>query len=106
MKKQTDNQFELVSDASLIEIVLGGWNTLNSAITKLTKRQIAVLLVAELGDKQREPILRRLHQRYGILRSKEEWRGISLMMKNKVDAENVVDKLHSYNLDAIRQEVV
>lgn len=105
MKKQTNNQFELVSDASLIEIVLGGWNTLNSAITKLTKRQVAVLLVAELGDKQREPILRRLHQRYGILRSKDEWRGISFMMKNKIDQTEVVDKLRTYNLDSIREEV-
>lgn len=105
MKKQTDNQFALVSDASLIETVLGGWNTLNSAITKLTKRQVAVLLIAELGGKQREPILRRLHQRYGIMRSKDEWKALSSMMKDGVDTNGVMDKLRVYNLHAIKDEV-
>jgi hypothetical protein len=48
------------------------WRTLCAGLTALTEAEVWDLLTAERKGARRSVILRRLHQRYGILRAARE----------------------------------
>ena len=48
------------------------WRTLSAGLTALTEAQVWDLLTEERKGARRRVILRRLHQRYGILRAARE----------------------------------
>ena len=57
----------------LEEAALAGWHKLNPLLMRLTRQQVARLLIAERTGQQREKIMNRLHQRLCLLRRKAEW---------------------------------
>lgn len=52
---------------------LAGWAALNAVLGRLTRRQVARLLVEERRGRQRVRIMDRLHARLCSLRRDEEW---------------------------------
>ncbi len=67
-----------LSDEELVSEVLSSWATVNSTVTKLSRRQLAVLIRAELLGKAREDIIKRIHQRFCQVRRKDELRALYL----------------------------
>lgn len=59
-------------DNELVAEVLGSWATVNASITKLSRRQLVVLIDEELRGKRRVDILKRVHQRFCQVRRKQE----------------------------------
>lgn len=74
-KEAPAGAFDLVSDENLAEQVLGHWQGMNRVLKDagLTRRQLAVLLMAELQGKRRANILKRLHQKFCTLRQLDEY---------------------------------
>ena len=66
-----------------IEIALTNWMTLVSMLQHLNEEEILHLLVQEIntGPMARQSFLKRLHQRYGILRNEREWQEIQEMVE-------------------------
>lgn len=73
MPSAADRDPALLEGTDLEEACLAGWHTLNPMLMGLTRKQVAYLLRVELLDRQREPILTRLHQRLAALRRQDEW---------------------------------
>ena len=61
-------------------VALKDWTTLNRVLNMLTEDDVDAMLEHELATKKRRTILRRLHERYGILRSKREWAEIESIL--------------------------
>jgi hypothetical protein len=71
MKRVAKNQ--LRTDEELITGVLSqGLVHLNRVLMDLTRREVAVLLWHEVTTQRRDDFVKRLHQRFGILRNKDE----------------------------------
>lgn len=73
-KRSNNNNWSSVADNVLIDTALPNWTTLNAVLAHLSRRQVAVLLVHELSNLERDPIVKRLHQRLVRLRADEELR--------------------------------
>jgi hypothetical protein len=61
-------------------VALKDWTTLNRVLNMLTEDDVNAMLEHELATKKRRTISRRLHERYGILRSKREWAEIESIL--------------------------
>jgi hypothetical protein len=48
------------------------WRSLNAKLTSLPEAEVLALLTAERSGARRRVILRRLHQRYSVLRASRE----------------------------------
>jgi hypothetical protein len=77
-KKAKNNNWSSVSDAELVETALPNWQTLNTVLGNLSRRQVAVLLAHEFIGQRRDPILKRLHQRLARLRAIDEFKEMRL----------------------------
>lgn len=69
----------LLTNQQLVEYYLGGWHTLTPVLTRLSRRQLATLIEAELNGRRRGAILTRLHQRLTRMRAREEQLRLSQM---------------------------
>lgn len=72
MSKPRKQDWSKLDDATLVEVALPNWQTLNHVLGHLTRRQVAVLLVAELRANRRDNLVVRLHQRLARLRTSDE----------------------------------
>lgn len=63
-----------IVDDQLIDEALRGWHTLNPMLPKLSRRQVARLLEAELQGSRRASIVKRLYQRLARVRANEEFK--------------------------------
>lgn len=66
-----------------IGIALTNWMTLVSMLQHMNEEEVLYLLVQEIntGPMARQSFLKRLHQRYGILRNEREWQEIQEMVE-------------------------
>lgn len=71
-------------EALMDEGALGGWHTINPLLGKLTRAQIAGLILAEMRDKRRPNLLKRLHQRFCTMRQVEEWVELATLETNPI----------------------
>jgi hypothetical protein len=55
-----------------VERLLKDWNGLNRALGSLNEKQVAVLLDVERRGAARRYVLKRLHQRFNVLRARRE----------------------------------
>ena len=52
---------------------LTNWHRLNKALSDFTEQEIDAMINHELTTKRRRTILKRLHERRCVLRTKREW---------------------------------
>lgn len=98
------SEFSLLGDEALIEQALGGWHTLNPIITKLTRRQLRVLIRAELRGKHRADIIKRLHQRFTRERANAELTALHEAYTRLEDGSDVETVLADAALQFLAQE--
>lgn len=57
----------------LMEQGLSSWRTLSVSIKHYTEEQLREMLTHELKHGKRKVVMKRLHQRLGVLRQAREW---------------------------------
>ena len=72
----------------IVHQALTSWTALNDALMLLNEAQLKAMLDTELATQRRSSFLRRIHQRYSILRTKREWLEIEAIIKPSWEREN------------------
>jgi hypothetical protein len=94
-----------VSDSELVEMALGSWATMNAVLTKLTRRQLAVLIKSELEFKRRPDIIKRLYQRLTRVRARSELAALLTANARLVEGDNSTDVLTTHGLTWLYEEL-
>lgn len=58
--------------------ILTSWHSLNDVISKFTEKQLEKLLQVEHSNKRRPNMMKRIHQRFSILRNRRERREMGI----------------------------
>lgn len=101
----TQKKFALVTDSELVDMALGSWATMNAVLTKLTRRQLAILIKAELEFKRRPDILKRLYQRLTRVRARSELAALLTANSRLTEGDKSTDVWTTHGLVWLHDEL-